>query len=311
MLTVSLPPAHQEKLLRQIIEHSAVGAIRYNTGIHSAYSPHETVRRVVAMAYPLAKPVYIDLKGRQLRVVEWANLPEGPIVLNHNINVVLPAAVYFRGEDDCQLREVVDGNKIFVDPLPKAAVGRGQAVNIVASSLSVEGGLLPMDYEYIEAALFHGITRFMLSFVESWEDVVELEEAIQRIGKGALPLAEYEILLKIESGAGVAFVEKMSRKDFKKRARYRLMAARDDLMIQIGACAMPAALKKIIHKDPRAICASRLLLGLEQGKVSLADVSDVAYMELLGYKHFMFSDGISREHFPEAIAFWQEYARST
>ena len=101
MLIASLPPVHQEELLEEIITNPGVGAVRYNTGMSSAYEPRETLQRIMRIAVPLAKPVYVDLKGKQLRVVEWANLPEGPIVLNHRIEAKKPAKVFFRG-DDCR-----------------------------------------------------------------------------------------------------------------------------------------------------------------------------------------------------------------
>ena len=64
MLIVSLPPVHQEKLLEEIITHPYVGAVRYNTGIHSAYDPHKTIKRIQKYARSLSKPVFIDLKGK-------------------------------------------------------------------------------------------------------------------------------------------------------------------------------------------------------------------------------------------------------
>jgi pyruvate kinase len=254
------------------------------------------------LARPVNKPVYVDLKGKQLRVIEWANLPEGPILLNHKVEVELPARVYFRGDDRCELRKIVDGNQLFVDPLPKAPVGRGQAVNIVSKKIVIDGGLTKLDHEYIRAAMAEGLSNFLLSFVESWDDVAELEEAIARYSKGSK--VEPQIGLKIESQAGVDFVKGADRKKFGER--YRLMAARDDLMIQVGLLKMPDALRAIIKKDPKAICASRLLLGLESGAVSLADVSDILYMRELGYERFMLSDGISRDHGQEAFDFWQK-----
>ena len=38
------------------------------------------------------------------------------------------------------------------------------------------------------------------------------------------------------------------------------------------------------------------------------DLADIELMRSFGYKHFMFSDGISRDHSREALPFWQEYA---
>ena len=302
MLIISLPPVHQEDLLKEMIAHPYVGAVRYNTGMSSAYKPGEIIRRIKEHAAPLHKPIWIDLKGKQLRVIEWANLPEGPIVLNHRIKVRLPAKVCFRGDDCCQLKEVVRGNEIYVDPLPKKPVGRGQSVNILSEKLEIEGGLLPLDREYIQAALREGVFNFMLSFVESMDDVRELENAL---GKDS---PRSNICLKIESQAGLNFV---SKTDLATLRPYKLMAARDDLMIQIEIFKMINALKSIIEKDPKAICASRLFMGLETGDVSMADISDLEHMSLLGYRDFMLSDGISREHFSAVIKFWQRYQKET
>lgn len=51
-------------------------------------------------------------------------------------------------------------------------------------------------------------------------------------------------------------------------------------------------------------------MGLEHGEVSFADIADLRLMEVFGYKHFMFSDGISRKHFKEAIRLWEEYTKA-
>ena len=307
MLFVSLPPVYQEKLLRDIIEHPLTGAVRYNTGVRSPYPAYETLERIVRIAKPLGKPVYVDLKGKQLRIIEWANAPYGPIRLNHDFSVVGPAKVYFRGDDVCDLAEK-KGNEIFVDPLPKAPVGHGQSVNIIAAKLTIEGGLLDLDHEYIDAALALGLKQFMLSFVESKDDVRELEDAISKHSKHRIDPADCEIVFKIESKPGVEFVrDTLTRKHFSEKSPYRLMAARDDLMIHIGLLEMPWVLGMIAQRDPRAICASRLLMGLKEGVVSMADLSDLMYMKSLGYQHFMLSDGISQEHGVAALTFWNEY----
>ena len=102
-------------------------------------------------------------------------------MLNHRIKVQMPAKVCFRGDDCCDLKEVVDGTKIYVHPLPKAPVGQGQAVNILSARREIEGGLLPLDYAYIKAALEEGIASFMLSFVESLDDVRELEMPLEGV----------------------------------------------------------------------------------------------------------------------------------
>ncbi len=308
MLIVSVPQVHQQDLLKEIISCPGVDAVRYNTGMRSAYSPDETVKRLKLACDKASMPLYLDLKGKQLRVVRWANLPDGPIILNHNIKTKLPAKVYFRGDErPCNLIEVVNGNEIFVDPLPSQPVGEGQAVNIISNSLEIEGSLLPVDYKFVEAGVKYGVTRFMLSFVESLDDGLELKKAIRDcLPASKKSLKDFEIRLKIESEAGVKFVQEVN--DF-ELTPYRLEAARDDLMIHIGVTNMLKALKEIIKKDPQAICASRLLMGLKEGEVSMADVSDLELMYRLGYKGFMLSDTISRLHFRQAVEFYTKWSR--
>ena len=309
MLILSLPPVHQEELLRFIIEHPAVDAVRYNTGMSSARDPYGTLKLIKQLADKISKPVYVDLKAKQLRVTQWADVPYGPIELNHKIEVDLPARVYFRNDDSANLRQVVNGNEIYVDPLPRFPVGKGQSVNIIAKDLKIQGGLLEKDREYVRAALDLGLSRFMLSFTESMADVEELVDTMHLCSRGAALPEEWELVFKIESRAGVEFAQKASNKTFRKGSHYRLMAARDDLMIQIGVLDMPEALQIIAKKDPRAICASRLLKGLsgEENMVSMADLSDLEYMRYLGFQHFMLSDGISQRHAENALKFWQDY----
>lgn len=307
MLIATLPPVHQEEVLKFIISNPYFGAVRYNTGVDSPYSPKETLQKILTLTERCKKPLYVDLKGRQLRITEWATFPYGPIVLNHKIRVELPAKVYFRGDDVCDIKEVIDGNKLYVEPFPKFPVGRGQSINIISNKLEVEGYLIENDLAYAEAACELGINKFMLSFVENLDDTLELEDFLAyEVDLGAIK-EDVEIVLKIESQKGLDFVKSVAPKILKN---YRLMAARDDLMIQIGALNMPTALKMLVSKDPTAICASRLLMGLETGgEVSMADVSDLQLMEMMGYKHFMLSDGISRKHAKEAVKFWEEYKR--
>jgi len=303
-LIVTLPPVYQDELLRKIVSHPLVDAVRYNTGIDSLYSPAKTIGVIKNQTDRFGKTLYVDFKGQQLRVAEWANPPLGAIVLNNPIEVELPAKVFFRGDDCCDLKGVANGNKIYVDPLPKHPVGKGQAVNILAKSLKIKNYLTNNDFDYAEAAVRVGVRNFMLSFVDSLGYVEAFQNLLESNCVGDEESRKLKIILKIESESGMNFI---ARTEPKLLQKYQLMAARDDLMIQIGGLKMLTALKFIIKKDPEAICASRLMLGLENGDVSLADISDLELMQSLGYGQFMLSDGISREHFEKAIKFWQEY----
>ncbi|MBL8149365.1 MAG: hypothetical protein JNN15_05510 [Blastocatellia bacterium] len=294
MLIATVPPVHQERLLQKIVAEPLVDALRYNTGLVSAYSPQETIERIVKLAETYRKKLWIDLKGRQLRIVQWAVPNYGKIVLNHEIEVELPAKIVFRGDDPSEIK-LVRENIVYVDPPPKYAVGAGQAINILSQNLKVKGYLTKEDREYIKASINCGVRNFMLSFVESLSDVEELQSTA---GGGKV-----EVILKIESIKGMQFVKSFSKKD-----GFSLMAARDDMVINLGKVEVFTALKEIIAKDPQAIVASKIFSTLETtGSTSMADFADLMLMKLFGYRNFMFSDGVCLNYFDRAVAAWKEF----
>ncbi len=301
LLIATLPAVHQERLLTQIISHPLVDEVRYNTGVCSAYSPKETLTRILALTERFEKKLWVDLKGRQLRIVEWAVPNFGKIVLNHGLEVDCPARVYFRGNDYSELK-VVRGNVIYVDPPPKYAVGNGQAINIHGNNLNIKGYFTEEDLAYITTSCELGINNFMLSFVENASDIDEFNALIS---KQPYKPEKINVVLKIESPKGLEFIEKTAL-----LPNCNLMAARDDLMINIGhnKTKILPALEKIIKSDPEAIVASRIFAGLETaGSISMGDLADIKLMQLLGYKRFMLSDGICNQHFEKAIQAWQDF----
>ena len=303
-LLATLPAAHQTPLIRQILGSPSVAGARFNVGARSPWSPRETLERVAAEAERAGKRLWVDLKGRQLRIVQWAVPTFGDIVLNHEIEVELPARIVFRGGESSEIVEV-RGNRVFVDPPPANAVGQGQAVNVHARRLEVKGYLTEEDEEYLDACASLGILDVMLSFVEGPGDV----EAVRNLLPGVRPV------LKIESPAGLEFVRSAGPAGL---AGCRLMAARDDLMVNLGGspggnpAEMLPALEELVAIDPETILASRVFQGVEQkGTPSLADFCDVRLMETLGYRTFLLSDGLCLRRFAEAAAAWEQYRAVT
>lgn len=301
MLISTLPPIHMDSLLEEMIEHPLVSGVRYNIGAYSAYSPKETLERILSLTEQYGKRFWLDLKGRQLRIVRWTMADLGMAVLNHDIEVELPAYVYFRGNDFSRIK-VADGNTIYVDPLPQYAVGEGQAINIQSDNLKINGYLTDEDYEYIDAACKLGVTNYMLSFVEQLQDIAEVDELLSNNGLGG----ERELVLKIESPQGMEFVSEAS---LDLLANYHLMAARDDWFINTQPKAQILLdLKKLVRKNPSAILASHIFRGLEKdGIATMSDLSDLYLMHHFGYQNFMLSDGVARRHFSKAIKAWQEF----
>lgn len=255
---------------RAIAAHPQVDALRFNTISPLATSRRETLEHLRELCGD--KPLWIDLKGRQLRIAKFAYLPYAYVTLSHRISVTTPCDVYFR---DCISRcvEVVDGNQLILDRRPVRVVGEGEPINILDESLVVEGTLTDGDREYIEAARALGMHDYMLSFVESRADLDE----VRMIDPDA------NLIAKIESRRGLRALP----------LGVRTMAARDDLFVQLGARIEDyvPALEEIIEHDPEAIAASRILESLETSSlVSAGDVADLALLARLGYRTIMLSD---------------------
>lgn len=307
MLIATLPAAHQTELLEKIISHPLIGGVRYNTGLRSPYSAKETLKKIIALTDAFEKKLWIDLKNRQLRIRHWAVPNYGKIELNHEIEVDCPCKVFFRGNEWSEVK-VVKGNVIYVDPPPRHAVGEGQAINIHGNNLKIQGFLTDEDIEYIRAACELGINNFMLSFIESIDDIVQVGKVLGEDSNYDHNSSPAQFALKIETQKGLSFVGDIKSSTFS--LQHTLIAARDDLMINIGenkARILPA-LECIISQDPDAILASRIFSGLEKDEtISMGDLSDLRLMYLLGYKNFMLSDNISQFFFDEAMKAWEEF----
>jgi hypothetical protein len=285
-LIATLPPYVNHR--QAIISHPAVDELRFNTVSPLAESRSELLYRLQRECG--VKRLWIDLKGRQLRIAKFSYLPYAYLELTHRISVDLPATVHFR---DCvsEAVKLVDGNKLILDDRPVRIVGEGEPINILDPSLKVEGFLTPSDTEYVEAAAALGLHDYMLSFAESDTDV----EEVLAIDPKARMIA------KIESKRGLEWMRK-------RPAKVGLMAARDDLYVNMGddRAAILKALMDIRAADHDAIVASHLLESFESApSPSLQDISDVELMRRMGYRNFMFSDTLCfrKEAFRAAAPF--------
>lgn len=303
MLIATLPPLHRDELLEAIISNPYIGAVRYNTGMVLSQPIRDTLNYLKDLCAQHSKQLWIDLKGRQLRIVQWAAPDYGRIILNHEVEVEGPAVVQFRGDEYADLK-FAHGNEIFVDPPPRQPVGQGQAINIIGDNVRIHGYLTLEDRQWLRASVDLGILRFCLSFVEKFEDIREAEDELRASSKVA-GMAKY--YLKIESPKGFEFVCTLDPENF---SDLFLIAARDDWFVTSGPDKFKLldALEHLVQLDPSAVLASRLFVGLENcGKVTLADYSDLELMWRFGYRNFMLSDGICSRHFAKAIEAWQMF----
>jgi len=302
MLIATLPTftgTKAQNLSEEILKHPLIDAARYNTGGDSPYAPKQILEILKPIADRYGKILYVDLEGRQVRVARWTPFSRGVATLNRDFTIELPGQIHFRRAGWCDIVNAKpEERKIFFKPhrmREEYYLGESQSVNVIAKNFEVKGYLQDSDFEYIKTAVELGISHFMLSFVESIEDISELRD---------LPKAH--LVLKIESQKGIEFVKKTPKKTLKK---FQLMAARDDLFLSFvdRRSEFLDALKLIVKRDKNAILASKIMSGLLEysSEVTIGDMTDIVLMNQFGYKHFMFSDELA-DCFTIAIHDWQE-----
>jgi pyruvate kinase len=257
-----------------VVEHPLVRGLRLNTVMPLKESHVDVVRRLAS----LGSRLWVDLKGRQLRVVEAAIPPFTEVRVSHPVAVDTPCDAFFSDGREYARIVAVDGPRLILQESPRRMVGPGESVNIVDSSLRIEGTLTSTDRAYLQAMREAHVLDVMISFVEEPGDVDEVLDLLP----GARPL------LKIESQRGLAFVSKY------KASKGRLMAARGDLYVEVlYPHRIIGAMRDIIAADAEAVAASRLFPSLARHPVpDAADISDAAYLMALGYRTFMLGDEV-------------------
>lgn len=280
---VTIPP--YASFIDEVAAHPIVSGLRLNT----VMPLRESHRKVLARLSKFKQPLWVDLKGRQLRVAEPAIPPFTEIKLSHAIKVDTPVDAYFSDGNERVRVAAVDGERLIMEDGPRRMVAPGESVNIIHPSLQIEGTLTETDREYLAAMKELGLTKVMLSYVESVSDVEEV--------KSLLPNAE--VVLKIETQKGLDFARK------EKSKHGQLMAARGDLYVEVlQPHKIIPALKTIIQADANAIAASRVLDSLVWTPVPVsADISDVAFLMEIGYRTFMLGDQVcmKRDSVMEAL----------
>ncbi len=267
---VTVPP--YATFLDEVARHPLVSGFRLNTVMPLRDGPSEALKRLRAFGQPL----WVDLKGRQLRVVGAAIPPYTEVHLSHTIRVNTPVEAFFSDGNECVRVMAVDGNRLILEDGPRRLIGPGESVNIVHPSLKIEGTLTATDRAYLTAMKTLGLKHIMLSYTESLADIEEIHHL--------LPGAE--IMPKIETQRGLTFARQHGA------SSGRLIAARGDLYVEVlQPHRLISALRHIITADPQAIVASRIFDSLAHQPVPVsADIGDVAFLLALGYRTFMLGD---------------------
>jgi pyruvate kinase len=278
---VTMPP--YAPYLNEVLEHPIVLGIRLNTVMPVKESYEDLLKRLNEQTQKKGKEFWLDLKCRQLRIADFGVPPFTEIKLSHEIEVYTPCKAYFSDRAESATILEVNGNKLIMQDGPKRVVGPGESVTITHPTLEVKGYLTDCDKKYIEAGNKAGVNKYMLSFVESNNDIAEFRKYSK----------DSKIKLKIESQKGIDYVvhNYEPKKDSEKAG---LMAARGDLYMQLHwPHRLVEALETILEKDNNAIAASRLFSSLaDNPEPKCEEVFDADSMLRMGYKTFMFGDEV-------------------
>lgn len=294
-LIATIPSLSNIRNISKIFNEKNITEARYNTGVRSPYSPYDSLKKLQEIANYHGKKLWVDIKGRQLRINSWADPLYECVELNHEIKVDLPAKIFFRNGTSCDITHI-DGNKLFLSEPPREALGKGQSINILGENLKIQGEYLTeLDKEYLKACKELHISNIMASYVEDESDIDEISRIID--------LKPECFCAKIESERGLTFILNHS-------FSFSAMAARDDMYIELeeNYKKMIEALKLIAVYDTNAICASRIFLSLERKNVpDFSDFEDLEMMYALGYRRFMLCDNICNYAFEKAISAWEVF----
>ncbi|MBK9968171.1 MAG: hypothetical protein IPP07_26210 [Holophagales bacterium] len=117
---VTLPP--YASFAREVANHPLVTGLRLNTVMPLA---GETRREALERLSSLGKPLWVDLKGRQLRVVEAATPPFTAVRVSHRLRVPTPCDVFFGDGREAARLLAVDGDRLILEDGPRRVVGPG------------------------------------------------------------------------------------------------------------------------------------------------------------------------------------------
>jgi pyruvate kinase len=273
---VTAPP--YADFLKEVAAHPLVSGLRLNTVMPLRDGPAEALE----LLSKLGKPLWVDLKGRQLRVVGAAMPPFTEVRISHQIEVDTPVDAFFNDGAEHTRVVAVDGDRLILADSPRRMVGPGESINIVHPSLKIHGTLTETDIAYLHAMQAAGETHVMLSYVESPADIAAVTDI----------LPDAEVILKIETQKGLAYARQH------RAAHGRLMAARGDLYVEVPQPhKVISALRTIIQADTTAIAASRIFDSLAFHPVpNSADIGDAAFLLSMGYRTFMLGDAVCLQH---------------
>lgn len=313
-IVCTLGPAVGSKELILDLVNAGMNVARINAS-HGSHAEHEErINWVREAAEELGKPVAIlvDLQGPKIRVGTFA---EGPVLLEQGDIFTITiddiegdknrVSTTFKGlPGDCSPGDLIliDDGKVQVrvisvtdtDVMTEVVVGgtvsNNKGVNLPGVAVSVPA-LSEKDKEDLEWGLNYGADLVALSFVRSPEDIKDVHEVMDRVGR------RVPVIAKIEKPQAVTVLEDIVR------AFDGLMVARGDLGVELPLQQVPIVQKRAISIARRnakpVIVATQVLESMISSPTpTRAETSDCANAILDGADAVMLSGETSVGKYP-------------
>lgn len=313
-IVCTLGPAVGSKELILDLVNAGMNVARINAS-HGSHEEHEErIDWVREAADELGKPVAIlvDLQGPKIRLGTFA---EGPVLLEQGDIFTITiddiegdkdrVSTTFKGlPGDCSPGDLIliDDGKVQVrvisvtdtDVMTEVVVGgtvsNNKGVNLPGVAVSVPA-LSEKDKEDLEWGLNYGADLVALSFVRSPDDIKDVHEVMDRVGR------RVPVIAKIEKPQAVTVLEDIVR------AFDGLMVARGDLGVELPLQQVPIVQKRAISIARRnakpVIVATQVLESMISSPTpTRAETSDCANAILDGADAVMLSGETSVGKYP-------------
>ncbi|MBN2382262.1 pyruvate kinase [bacterium] len=308
------PACRQESVLKAMIE-AGVDVFRINFSHFEPSSDQRILHSIKKLRELLNRPVALlgDLRGPRIRVGDVTNgeigltngqdillTPESVLGTKERISISYPGlaqdvkpGTLILVDNGVLIFEVLDCNP---DGSIKCSVKQGgllhsrRGINLPGVRLSIPA-LTQKDYTDIAYALEHDFDFLALSFVQSAQDIIELNQYLASKNK-VVP-----VIAKIENQFALKNIESIVE------VAYGVMVARGDLALEMSIQDVPIAQKKIIsicrqHAVPVITATQMLETMIENRQPTRAEATDIANAILDGTDALMLSGETAIGAFP-------------
>jgi len=275
------------EFIKELYE-AGMNVVRLNTAHQSFDDSLKVIENVRKVSDRI--PILVDTKGPEIRTTKCDEdifLNQGEIVLFKGAPTEISTAKCICTSYEKFVDEVPVGAKILIDDgeiafkvisknkeclecevLNDGKLGSRKSINIPGVSVALPS-LTSKDIDYIKFAIDQNVAFIAHSFVRSKQDVLDIQEIIDRYG------SDVRIIAKIENQQGVDNIDEILD------SAYGIMVARGDLGIEIPAERIPSIQKMLIRKciarrKPVIVATQMLYTMIYNPRPTRAEVSDVA-----------------------------------